>query len=108
MKTIHIIILIIILFLLKKGISQHIRCGCSEYSTINQKEYFLHNNQTVDRSKTNLAGLSREDIQDLKRYDLSKIDWTKIDDYTYAQIVCIVQGCDTRPIIKNLPISSPN
>ena len=98
MKTVHIIILIVILFLMKKGISQY----------INQKEYFLLHNQSVDRSKTNLAALSREDVQDLKRYDLSKINWTKIDDYTYAQIVCIVQGCNTRPIIKNFPISSPN
>jgi hypothetical protein len=103
MNIVHIILLIIALCLFKKTFLQHIRCGCNEYSSLSKETF-----SQVDRSKTNLAALSREDIQDLKRYDLSKIDWTKIDDYTYAQIVCIVQGCDTRPIIKNFPISSPN
>ena len=107
MNLIQLIVLIIGLYLLKNVILQRIRCGCGEYAKL--ERFQVNDTMPLAPGPQNLAGLSRQDIQDLKNYDLSKIDWTKIDDYTYAQIVCIVQGCDTRPIIKNLPISSsPN
>ena len=88
--NILIIFLLFILFihlLFQKPVSQSI-------------EKFKHQ-QTY--TQTNLAALSRSDLQ-TDNIDLSKIDWSKIDDYTYSQIVCLIQGCDKNPIIKNLPV----
>lgn len=56
--------------------------------------------------ETNLAALSRTELQSASTLDLSKIDWTKVDDYTYSKIVCLIQGCDEKAIIKNLPVFS--
>jgi hypothetical protein len=56
--------------------------------------------------QTNLAALSRNELQSPPNIDLSKINWSKLDDYTYSRVVCLIQGCDEKAIIKNLPIST--
>jgi hypothetical protein len=62
--------------------------------------------QDSSYSSVNLAALSRNELQSPPDIDLSKIDWSKVDDYTYSKIVCLIQGCDEKAIIKNLPIST--
>ena len=76
---------------------------------IAKKEYFNFFKDYLNQnySKSNLAALSRNELQSPPTIDLSKIDWSKVDDYTYSQIVCLIQGCDEKAIIKNLPISTP-
>jgi hypothetical protein len=76
---------------------------------VTKKEYFnfFQDYLNPNYSKSNLAALSRNELQSPPTIDLSKIDWSKVDDYTYSQIVCLIQGCDEKAIIKNLPISTP-
>jgi hypothetical protein len=110
MNILIILIFIILVFILK---THHFARELFEFQgrrLITIKEYFNffkdYFTQDTDYSKTNLAALSRNELQSPPTIDLSKIDWSKVDDYTYSQIICLLQECDERPIIKNLPIST--
>ncbi len=52
----------------------------------------------------NLSALARDSLQNPKLVDLSKVDWSKLTDSEYSELICQIEGCEERPIIKNLPI----
>ncbi len=96
-----LIIILVIIYLVRKNILGSI-FSCMLDKSANQIENF------TNPSQTNLAALSRNELQTPRQIDLSKINWSKVDDYTYSQIVCLIQGCDEKAIIKNLPIFTSN
>ena len=95
----NIIIIIFIAFLIYKILKN--QSSGSVKNNLNKENYKTLNKENEN---TNLGALSRDELQTATNIDLSKIDWTKIDDYTYSQVICLIQGCDERPIINNLPI----
>ena len=59
---------------------------------------------TAPIDNANLSALARDSLQNPKLLDISKIDWSKLTDSQYSDIICQLEGCEERPIIKNLPV----
>ena len=43
-------------------------------------------------------------LENPRLVDLSKIDWSKLSDAQYSDLICQIEGCEERPAIKNLSI----
>ena len=72
--------------------------------------FFLYKQQTLKEDyivpidNANLSALARDSLQNPRLVDLSKVDWSKLTDSEYSELICQIEGCEERPIIKNLPI----
>ena len=64
-----------------------------------RKEKFV-----VPIDKSNLQALARNSLQNPRLVDLSKVDWSKLSDAEYSDLICQIEGCDERPSIKNLSV----
>ena len=58
--------------------------------------------QPIDKS--NLPALTRNSFQNPRLVDLSKVDWSKLSDAQYSDLICQIEGCEERPAIKNLSV----
>lgn len=43
-------------------------------------------------------------LENPRLVDLSKVDWSKLSDAQYSDLICQIEGCEERPAIKNLSV----
>lgn len=64
-----------------------------------RKENFV---QPIDKS--NFPPLATNSFQNPRLVDLSKVDWSKLSDAQYSELICQIEECGERPAIKNLSV----
>jgi hypothetical protein len=97
-----IILVLLILFLLFKTPSVDKEAFVFMDNRLINKNHIRHFHQTVNNSQ--LSALSRGDLQTPPGVDINKIDFTKLTNQEYTDLIMKLQQTNERPIIKNLPV----
>ena len=71
---------------------------------VQQNKTSLKEEYIVPIDNANLSALARDSLQNPRLVDLSKVDWSKLSDAQYSDLICQIEGCEERPAIKNLSV----